>query len=200
MQSSIFALMMRWDIINALIKQHGCSDYLEIGVQRRATFDNVVCAEKTGVDPALENGDGIISMTSDEYFTLLNPKHDIVFIDGDHTAQQVERDILNAWNCGAKVIILHDCNPHAEANQRVPRETRVWYGDVWRAFVGFRLKYKGYIQAYTVDADCGCGVIIPDRAFEIEAGFITDMPWSDFAADKHKYLNFLDTYTDTIQD
>jgi len=39
-----------------------------------------------------------LKMTSDEYFKRhLIPNRDFIYIDGDHTAAQVERDAENAW-------------------------------------------------------------------------------------------------------
>lgn len=180
--------IMRWDVINRLIKEYDCRTYLEIGVQNRVCFDLVECDFKMGVDPNLPDSPQIKSMTSDEFFASGNKnKFDLVFIDGLHEHEQVERDIVNAWNQGAKVIVLHDCNPHAEPNQRVPRETRVWYGDVWRAFVGFTMEYPKVTQ-YCFDFDCGVGVIVCDDT-KIETGFSTDIPFSEFELNKRYLLN-----------
>jgi hypothetical protein len=39
-----------------------------------------------------------LKMTSDKYFTgEIAAKFDFIYVDGDHTAAQVERDALNAW-------------------------------------------------------------------------------------------------------
>lgn len=116
---------------------------------------------------------------------------DIVFIDGLHHADQVERDIINSMAClnPGGIIVLHDCNPPTEKDQMVPRRHKVWYGDVWRAFVGFRLKYPD-VMSYCVEDDCGCGVI-HYTCQNIEPGFITDMSWEHFANNRHEYLGLL---------
>jgi predicted O-methyltransferase YrrM len=36
-------------------------------------------------------------MTSDEYFKLPQPEFDFIYVDGDHTAVQVWKDIENSW-------------------------------------------------------------------------------------------------------
>lgn len=43
--------MMRWDIINHLIKENGYKTYLEIGYYKGWSFDRVECEEKWAVDP-----------------------------------------------------------------------------------------------------------------------------------------------------
>lgn len=175
---------MRWEVINKLIKDYNCKSYLEIGVQTRACFDRVVCVKRQGVDPN-EQGKDIFTGDSDTFF-LEKRDFDIVFIDGLHHADQVERDIINSW--GAKVIVLHDCNPPTEDVQEVPRATRAWWGDVWRAFVGFRMKYP-QVESYCYDFDCGVGVIIPSG--KIERGFVTDMDWRDFDKNRKELLNLI---------
>lgn len=179
---------MRWGVINRLIKAYGCTNYLEIGVQKGVCFNQIRCKQKTGVDPMPMIG-GIVEQTSDEFFADgLNYGYDIVFIDGLHESDQVERDIVNAWKQGAKVIVLHDCNPESEITQQVPRITRVWYGDVWRAFVGFRLKYP-QVKSYCHKFDCGVGVIICSG--DIEPGFTTDMPYKEFDKNREQLLNLI---------
>lgn len=179
---------MRWDIINNLIKEYDCKSYLEIGVQGRVNFDQILCKDKQGVDPIHFSSD-VIGATSDQFFDKFRVKqYDLVFIDGLHESDQVERDIVNSWNQGAKVIVLHDCNPSSELTQRVPRVTREWYGDVWRSFVGFRLEYPE-VKAYCHPEDCGVGVIICNG--EIKQGFVSDMEYCYFNLQRAGLLNFV---------
>ena len=39
-----------------------------------------------------------LKMTSDEYFKSNSDEFDFIYIDGDHTSAQVERDATNAWS------------------------------------------------------------------------------------------------------
>ena len=179
---------MRFNVINDLIKLYDCKTYLEIGVQGRVNFDKIVCDHKQGVDP-IHFSDDVMAATSDQFFEKFRIRtYDIVFIDGLHESDQVERDIVNSWQQGAKVIVLHDCNPASEITQRVPRVTREWYGDVWRSFVGIRLKYPG-LFSYCHDFDCGVGVIICNG--EIEPGFNTDMSYKEFDLNRKQLLNLI---------
>lgn len=178
---------MRWEVINTLINRYNCKSYLEIGVQNRNNFDRIECEFKFSLDPA---GNADYIGTSDEFFEQ-ECNFDIVFIDGLHHSDQVERDILNSINiAGAKVVVVHDCLPINEASQRVPRETKQWYGDVWRAFVGFVEKYPE-TDAFCLDFDCGVGVIIVNG--KIEKGFISDMSYTEFEANKKQLLKLCST-------
>ena len=88
--------MNRWNIINSLIDEFDYKSYLEIGVRRRGNFNRINCVLKDGVDP---NGQGNYKTTSDKFFALPNVKKkkwDIIFIDGLHIDEQVNRDIKNS--------------------------------------------------------------------------------------------------------
>ena len=156
-------------IINKLIEENGYTRYLEIGYQYGHCYNQIECEYKAAVDPAItEQRDDLFSMGSNQFFTCLfdgdiqTKEFDIVFIDGLHHADQVRKDIINASKClsvnGA--IVLHDLIPPTKEAQIVPRETKQWTGDVWRAMVGFRKKYPEVV-AYTHNCDYGVGVIFP---------------------------------------
>ena len=63
--------MQRFDIINNLIKEKGYKSYLEIGVQNRVCFENIVCEKKIGVDPRA-NVPVDYKMTSDAFLVALS--------------------------------------------------------------------------------------------------------------------------------
>lgn len=153
--------MNRIDIINSLIKKNNYQTYLEIGCQNDVCFNQIEISSKVGVDP--EKG-GNVRMTSDEYFdqweSAKNAGFDIIFIDGLHEADQVHKDIINALECLNEngIIVCHDMNPSSELSQRVPRETKVWNGDCWKAFVKLRSENKD-LEMRVVDTDHGCGII-----------------------------------------
>lgn len=156
----------RTDIINYLIKKNNFKNYLEIGVWKGENIELIDCEHKDGVDPGVE---GIVHssvnypITSDAFFELINGhdiKYDLIFIDGLHHFQQVYSDILNSLNhlSDNGYIVLHDCNPVNYEAQIVPRATKVWNGDVWKAFVKFKWQYRGF-DCEVVDTDMGVGII-----------------------------------------
>src|SRR5690606_10035278 len=113
----------RTEIINQLIQERGYASYVETGLGDGSNFNRINCESKIGVDPAwdsvkfthLRSNGKLAPIESDEFF--LEPainngqvKYDIIFIDGLHHSDQVERDITNAWNCLEKggMILIHD--------------------------------------------------------------------------------------------
>jgi len=183
--------MTRTELINMLIKMHGFTSYLEIGMQKAENnFNKIIADVKVSVDPD-PKAEATHQCTSDVFFDWDNRKFDVIFIDGLHEAPQVERDTINAMrimNPGG-FIVLHDCNPKEEWQQLVPRQHKVWYGDVWRAFVGFRLKYPDVIS-FCLDHDCGLGVIkYTDK--KIEPGFIADISWQEFDKNRKQLLGII---------
>jgi len=102
-------------------------------------------------------------MTSDGFFDLIRGhdiKYDIIFIDGLHHADQVDKDINNSLKhlMPNGYIILHDCNPFSFEGQKIPRETVVWNGDVWKSVVSLRLT-RSDLEIRVVDTDMGVGIV-----------------------------------------
>jgi hypothetical protein len=186
--------MTRTEIINLFIKKYGYRTYLEIGVADGSNFNLIEVGMKESVDPAERNTEYEIAkptynMTSDDFFLKhTDKKYDIIFIDGLHHSNQVDKDIENSiksLNAGG-VIILHDCNPIEEIHQRVPRETAAWNGDVWKSFVKFKNNNLDW-DCYTIDTDWGCGVL-KKRNFE---NLTDDMTYWWFSGNRKRLLNLI---------
>ena len=151
------------DLLNALIEKHGMKSYLEIGVQNPANnFDKIKCEDKQGVDPELTGFEKILNKTSDFFFEIMDSarKYDLVFIDGLHHADQVKRDFENSLRCLSDngFIVIHDCLPQNEKGTSVPRETVVWWGDVYKFCMSIRNHYHD-IGFVTYNIDNGCMVV-----------------------------------------
>ncbi len=187
-------MVTRTDIINALIQQFGYSSYLEIGVGNGQNYEAITIPHKEGVDPGgEEDWDGRITykMTSDEFFAAHGGKrYDLIFIDGLHHAEYVERDILNALksiNEGG-IIVCHDLNPGTELMQRVPRETAGWTGDCWRAWIKIRAE-RPELPMFVLEPDYGVGVIYPaGQPISCEARLDHTMPFLEFVRKKQQLL------------
>jgi hypothetical protein len=157
----------RTRILNAIIRRFGYSSYLEIGIGDGANFDAIRCAQKQSVDPGSVEAlrPASQSMTSDQFFALNTETFDLIFIDGLHHADVVERDIRNSLarlNPGG-MIVCHDINPSSEVMQRVPREQAEWTGECWRAWLRIRAE-RDDLTMFVIDTDYGVGVIYPDGA------------------------------------
>jgi len=98
--------------VNYLIKVLKANRYLEIGVASGGTYLAVNCKEKIGVDPHPQF-EGILKMTSQEFWKTSSEPFDVIFIDGDHSFATSQGDLLNALNFIHKksCILLHDTNP-----------------------------------------------------------------------------------------
>jgi len=151
--------MKRTTLINHIVRKTRAKSYLEIGVWNGLNFQEISCRYKIGVDPDPESP-ATLKITSDDFFAQNKEKFDIVFIDGLHHADQVEKDILNALtvlNEGG-TIICHDMNPAEEAHQVTPFNGGIWNGDCWKAFVKLRQERTDLVM-FTVDTDYGCAII-----------------------------------------
>lgn len=156
----------RWDIINYLIEKFNYQSYLEIGVDQGQCFGQINLKNKKSVDPAearYNNAKPTYKMTSDEFFKINSDIYDIIFIDGLHHSEQVDKDLQNSLKFLSVngTIILHDVNPLTELAQRVPRESGRWNGDVWKSIVRHRLNNKefGCISIDLLPNDEGISII-----------------------------------------
>lgn len=194
------------DLLNAIIEKHRLKSYLEIGVQNPANnFDKIKAELKTGVDP---NTDGIFKMTSDRFFELVDgngmqltkenrrsysmpTKWDLIFIDGLHHADQVKRDFENSLRCLSDngFIVIHDCLPLNQEGTRIPRETKVWWGDVykWAMNIG---QYQD-IRYVTFNIDNGCMLVWKDKGTD-RGPVIYPSSYSAYIQFKKVAMNIID--------
>ena len=90
----------RWDLLNQIIKIKKIENYLEIGCDNNDLFEKINVSNKIGVDPR-EGGN--VRKTSDEFFKYNKKKFELIFIDGLHKYDQVNRDIENSLNTTIKL-------------------------------------------------------------------------------------------------
>lgn len=170
------SVVKRTDIINYLLNFFEKPIYLEIGVRNPDhNFNLINCETKYSVDPGVEFGSNPVDfkMTSDIFFHQLKNNHilsnsikfDVIFIDGLHLADQVERDISNSLKhlSNNGFIVLHDCNPPTEFHASETYEYMLspsqgaWNGTTWKAFAKYRKDVN--VNSCCIDTDWGIGVI-----------------------------------------
>jgi len=169
--------VLRTDVINFLLSQLSRkTTYLEIGVRNPDdNYNHINANKKHSVDPGIEFDENPVDfkMTSDDFFTKLNNnkvlskniKFDIIFIDGLHIAEQVDRDIINSLKYikDDGFIVLHDCNPptewHARENYSYKHTpaSGYWNGTTWKAFLKWRSNCL--VKSCCIDSDWGIGVL-----------------------------------------
>jgi hypothetical protein len=182
----------RAEIINFLISQCGNdASYLEIGVRNPDdNFNKINASRKYSVDPGAEFEDNPVDfrMTSDDFFSLLEcdsndtiPRlFDVVFIDGLHTAEQVDRDISNAYKYVTDhgFIVVHDCNPPTVHHAREDYSFRLtpanwnWNGTSWKGFMKWRQRQD--VFSCTVDSDWGVGIISKSKSVGLHTTLLNE--------------------------
>lgn len=179
------------DLINFIAEKIGAKTYLEIGVfNPDHNFNKINIEHKVGVDPAVNHA-SIYQGTSDDYFIGYGQEgdkrmYDLIFIDGLHHADQVQKDVINSWAClnPGGVIVMHDCNPPTEATTCVPRgKQREWCGDVFLIACNILHDSK-----FTVDFDYGCTVLRKGGHLDIVS---TDFDWDFFNENRVSLLNLV---------
>jgi len=101
-------------------------------------------------------------MTSDAFFAENRETFDIVFIDGLHTHDQVQRDIVNALAClrVGGLIFCHDLLPNTWIEEMSPQLGGWLCGDGWK--VVHELNASTGLTHCVVRTDHGVGVIRKD--------------------------------------
>lgn len=200
----------RTEIINFLLLQSkNTTNYLEIGVRNPDDNFNLINADKKySVDPGIEFKSNPVDfkMTSDVFFKKLSNneilsteiKFDVIFIDGLHLAEQVNKDIINALKFikDDGFIVLHDCNPpsewHARENYQYLHTPayEFWNGTTWKAFLKWR--FNSTVNSCCIDSDWGVGVI--SKNHEIGKSITSDNSFFEFTIlDENRvhYLNLI---------
>jgi hypothetical protein len=125
------------ELINLLIEELKIGSYLEIGLgPLQETWKFINCAHKECVD--IEQGGNDLPTflgTSDDFFKSNTRKFGLIYIDGDHSYEQVRKDFLNSLNNlePGGIIVMHDIAPQT-IEQTSPRSS----GDAFRFFTEVR--------------------------------------------------------------
>lgn len=141
--------------INILSKINKSTSYLEIGVCKGKTFNEVCLLKKVAIDPNFQfdysdyQSDNIefYEITSDDFFRLETADlFDFIYLDGLHTFEQTFRDFCSTISLSNKrtIWLIDDTVPTdsfaAERSQRECRKLRneagqkgsSWMGDVFK--------------------------------------------------------------------
>ena len=195
--------MERSNIINQLIETYDYHSYLEIGYGTGHTFNQINAASKIGIDGGNGTPAGDITairMSSDNYFKMLREqgasKFDIIFIDGSHLYEDVEKDLNSALEFlkeGGSVV-MHDCSPaniYLQERSQSPYCSG-WTGDVWKTFVKFRAT-RSDLEMCVVDTDHGCGVVRFGTQEILNIDIDADLEYNNLEKNRKKWLNLIST-------
>jgi hypothetical protein len=181
----------RTNVLNLLATKLAAKRYLEIGVRNPAdNFYKVNVEQRVGVDPNV-SAEGVLRVTSDDYFRDVVGRFDLIFVDGDHGYEQSMRDVANALRHLTRggAVVLHDCSPRsaAAAVPVKPPGGLPWNGEVWRTYCELRTRKD--LCCFCVDCDHGMGVVRRGRT----ASPLLSPPetWSDLDRDRVRVLNLV---------
>lgn len=205
--------MRAYQLINALIKENQYKTYLEIGVFEGETFKKIVSDVKDSVDPYDDDFEKLspekefdvkYRMSSDVFFEKIAPtmgyKYDIIFIDGSHLTEQVDKDLENSLNYLNEngTIVLHDCNPQYYEIQIVPRKYEYWSGNVWKSII--KIKQRDDLNVSVIDTDMGLGIVTKnkkEKKITIDNELDKKLEWDYFNENRNDLLNII-TETDFL--
>lgn len=156
----------RKDIIKYWAKNIKACSYLELGVRDfNSVFNHIDCDIKHSVDINMKSANYM--MSTDDFFQNLNLgildidknfKWDVIFIDANHLADFVKKDILNSLQhlSDNGIIFLHDVLP-------VKYEHQTEYGGnqtAWKV-IPYLLKYHPEVHICTIpEKNGGLGFLI----------------------------------------
>ena len=192
----------RFELINYIADQYDSIDYLEIGVNDGSCIRRIDIPNKDGVDPSPNSeigfGDSVpeinFQVTSDDFFeNYAYKKYDVIFIDGLHHSDQVDKDIQNSLKYlnDDGFILLHDCNPPEYEIQLVPRQTGIWNGDVWKSIVKLRCT-DPTLEINVIDTDWGVGLIRRGSQDVYKKSSLEEcLQWNYFDLNRDELLNII---------
>jgi len=163
--------MRKFDIVNALIAKNRYTKYLEIctpstGLRFSRVDESVLCWRHRLLYrcPAGYRDGAEITFRSegDEISHLLDQAmaYDLIFVDPYHTFECSMRDLQTALKMlrPGGTIVVHDCSPKDKQLCSASFRAGSWFGVTYCAYIEFALSDPSLVH-YTVDSDCGCGVI-----------------------------------------
>tara|TARA_B110000091_G_scaffold201480_1_gene233123 strand:+ start:275 stop:991 length:717 start_codon:yes stop_codon:yes gene_type:complete len=162
--------------------------YLEIGCDQNDVFNSIplIPSNKIGVDP---NSGGTHRMTSDDFFKQNDKSFDVIFIDGLHTFEQTQKDIINSLKIlnTNGIIFIHDLLPADEIDADRSRYLPGWSGDVWK--VSLELSQSEGLDFKIVNIDTGVGILKKNENYEYKK--ILEIKNKNFDDFYDKYLDQL---------
>lgn len=178
------------DHINEIIKENNYNTYLELGFQDGHNFNKIKCKNKTSVDI---NGKADFNEGDLAFFESNEDKFDCIFVDSKHEAEHVRKVISESLKVLTKdgCIILHDVYPPDEKSQLLPRQQKIFCGDVWRSAVGFIESYPD-VRVETYRSDYGLTVLYPEGKKTRKYFEDTEMSYEYFKKNAVKLLNIID--------
>jgi hypothetical protein len=170
--------MQKFDVVNKLVERYQLRRYLEIATpttgHKYADIEKspLICRDRLMYNCPEFWSDGqdvayrTILPTSLELIRTIfaarrgEPAYDVIFVDPFHTASCSAADIAGAWMLlqPGGWMVVHDCNPSDPQIAEPEFRQGEWCGVTYSAYIDFLFSHP-WVEACTVDADYGCGVL-----------------------------------------
>lgn len=184
--------MSKDELLELFITRRGYKSCLTVEGDACSCRNAVRCVQRIDIGPR-EHTVVNVYPDSDGFFSGNTRSFDIVMVDGVHMCVQALSDIENSLASlrPGGVVLLHDCLPSdAWVGSQIPHGG-AWCGDVYRAAAWY-FAQSPYL-CYTVDADCGIGVIDTSAPAGDVAHFphryMCDLSYDEFAASRDALLH-----------
>ena len=181
------------DVINLVRARHDYQSYLEIGQGAKDdNFDAIGSKIKIGVDPDRKSN-ATFQIPYDEFFAQNHYTFDLIFINGLHDANQVEKALANSLkvlNPGGS-IIMQNLNPISPGQQAVsrPADQGDWKGDAWKAWVKLRATHDD-LDMHVINFDSGFGIIT--RGKQTKLKLPAELTYQSLDANRKAWLNLIE--------
>lgn len=178
---------LKHEFINKLIAHFGMKSYLEIGLgPLQETWKHIVAEDKVCVDVIkLTEELPTFLGTSDEFFATNEKSFDLIYIDGDHSSDQVRKDLKNSLEFlnPKGIIVMHDIAPSSRS-ETSPRSA----GDAYKIFM--EIRKHPHLQAFTYFFRNGdaVGVVWRGQNSHIFSPEISEDPFDLYEKNKKDYL------------
>lgn len=154
-----------YNIIEHLAEWIKPVNYLEIGVRLGTVYHKVseyceTCylVDIKFLDIEYKSNSLKFEMTSDNFFEIIDKtvKFDLVFIDGDHSKEQVIKDFINVKDMVIDdgFVILHDTYP-CDERMELPHHS----GDAWRAALYIKENFRDDWEIITLPFNPGLTIM-----------------------------------------
>jgi SAM-dependent methyltransferase len=181
------------DVVNLIRARHDYQSYLEIGQGAKdETFDSIGCKIKIGVDPD-RRSNASFQIPYDEFFAQNTLTFDLIFINGLHEANQVEKALANAMKVlkPGGTIVMHNLNPIAPGQQTVPQPAGqdAWKGDVWKAWVKLGAAHDD-LDMHVINFDTGIGIITRGKQSKLKLP--AELTYQALDANRKEWLKLIE--------
>jgi hypothetical protein len=215
-------LEKRFARLNAIAKINSASKYLEVGVNKGITFNQVNVPFKVAVDPTFRfntqeyaNSNTIFhEVTSDAFFTdtaLKYESFDLIYLDGLHTFEQTFRDFCASlrYSHSNTIWLIDDTNPISffsadpdstrarKLRRLVGDESKSWMGDVFKTIFAIHDFFPQF--NYATFTEHGQTVLWIETRQDFSPVFnslekISSFKFDNYLEFKNRIMNFQEPY------